>query len=334
MVAPRVLLCARAGTPALPAADEALIAGALRERGAEPVALDSSAFPTDVPVALSYGAAGFDARWGGDELRDLTAVWQALAVGGGLPAMAPGERETCVEAAERFVLGLLDSLEVFQLDPHGRKARADHKPSQLRLAQRLGLEIPETIITNDADAVRAFARRVGPIIMKMLVQPQPVGPADGSAEVVFTTALDEAELADLHGLELCPMIFQAQVASLRDVRVTVVGRRVFAAALEARGATADPRDGLDWRRDSYAHDRAPVWAPYELPDGLGERVGAMLDHHGLCYGAADFVVRPDGRHVFLELNASGSIAFLGEAMARPIAGAIADALLDPACRRS
>ncbi|HEY0194614.1 MAG TPA: hypothetical protein VGC42_26060 [Kofleriaceae bacterium] len=331
MVAPRVLLCARGGTPELPAEDSALIMHALRARGAEPIALDSFAFPTHASASISYGASGEPARWLDHELREITAIWQSLVVGGGLPAMAPGERETCVLASELAVLGLLDSLDVFQLDPYWHKARADHKPAQLRLARRLGLDVPETLITNDAGEVRAFARRVGPVITKMLVQPQPTGPADGTADIVFTTALDADALDALDGLELCPMIFQAQIASLRDVRVTVAGRRVIAATLEAGQG---PRDSLDWRRDSYTHDRAAIWQPYDLPAGLGAQVGAMLDHHGLSYGAADFVVGPDGRHVFLELNASGAFAFLGDDLAPRIAGAVADTLIDPAHRRT
>lgn len=324
----RVLLCARGGAPEL-----AAISGALRERGAEPVVLDSSVFPTGAPVTLAYGRDGFRGRWSREpgELHGITAVWQSLAVGLELPAMAPGVRETCAAASELTVVGLLDSLQVFQLDPFGNKARADHKPHQLGIAQRLGLEIPETVITNDPEAVRAFARRVGPVITKMLVQPAATGPAaGGEVSVVFTTAMTEADLAELGGLELCPMIFQQHVANQLDVRVTIAGHRVFAAALDraARGGGE-----LDWRRQSYAEDVAPSWAPYDLPRPIADRLIALADHFGLDYGAADLIVTPDGRHVFLELNASGAFAFLGAGHAGPIAAAIAELLVEPGARR-
>lgn len=316
----QILLCARRG-----AFELAAIAGALRERGVEPITFDSAAFPSGAPVSLAYDGSSFR----GAELADVSAVWHNLVVGTDLPGpgpgMDPGTRETCIAASERALIGLFDSMSVFQVDPVWAKTRADNKPYQLRIAQRMGLEIPQTIITNDAEAVRAFARRCGPVITKMLVQP--IGGEGDEADVVFTTALGEDDLAQLDGLELCPMIFQAQIENRRDVRATVVGTRIFAAALERSP------EGLDWRRDSYASDRAPVWEPYELPPALGDRLLAMLDHLELQYGAADFVVRPDGSHVFLELNASGSFGFLGEAIARPIAAAIADVLVDPSARR-
>ncbi|HEX4422113.1 MAG TPA: hypothetical protein VH165_29580 [Kofleriaceae bacterium] len=384
----RVVLCARGAAREL-----AGIAGALRARGAEPIVVDSAAFPSGATLNLAYDRAGFGGRWGGaggaggrggpdgDEphaWRDVAAVWQRAVVGVALPAMADGVRETCVAASERAVIGWLDSLDVFQLDPHGCQQRADNKPHQLRVAQQVGLDIPATLISNDPDAVRAFAGRTGPLIMKMLVQPASPGPAAGSgggvpgakgegggrdgsgavgggepgaegdggpggegepgaegedegeADVVFTTALTADELARLDGLDLCPMIFQERIENRLDVRVTVAGRQVNAAALDR---VAHGGAGLDWRRDSYAQDRAPRWVPYALPPAIADAVLRLLDRYALNYGAADFIVRPDGSHVFLELNASGSFAFLGDDLARPIAAAIAAVLVDPGARR-
>lgn len=325
----RVLLCARGGALELP-----LVVGALRERRIDPLVVDPAVFPTGAAMTLGYGGREFRGDWGGEvgPLAEVSAVWQSIVVGLELPNMAPGMRETCVAASELAVVGLLDSLQVFQLDPFWNKARADNKPYQLRLAQQLGLEIPETVVSNDPEAVRAFARRAGPVVTKMLVQPLATeSRLDGESEPVFTTALTDADLAQLDGLDLCPMIFQAQVANQLDVRVTIVGTRVFSAALdaEARGG-GDP----DWRRQSYALDRAPAWAPYELPRAIADQLIRLLDHFGLNYGAVDLIVRPDGRHVFLELNASGSFAFLGDDQAIAIAGAIADVLVDPGARRT
>lgn len=326
----RVLLCVRGGAHEVP-----LVGAALRERGAEPIVWDTTAVPGRAAVSLAYDGAGFAFAIDGlgrspGELDGIAAIWQAAVVGCELPAMAPGSRETCVMASERVVLGLLDSVPAFQLDPHARQQRADGKPLQLALARRLGLEIPETLITNDPEAVRAFAARVGPVIAKMLVQPAATGPeTGGEAEVVFTTALDGDALADLEGLEMCPMIFQARLANARDIRVAIAGRRVIAGALEA-GARGDD---VDWRRDSHVHDRAPPWVPYELPGELAERLVRLVDRAGLEYAAIDLVAEPSGRHVFLELNATGAFAFLGGDLARPIAAAIADVLVDPAARR-
>src|SRR4029453_3135779 len=109
----------------------------------------------------------------------------------------------------------------------------------------------------------------------MLVQPASTGPEPtDEVSAVFTTAMTADDLAQLDGLDLCPMIFQEQVDNQLDVRVTVAGKRMFVAALDA---AARGGGDLDWRRDSYTHDRAPVWAAHELPRAVADRLRALLD---------------------------------------------------------
>jgi glutathione synthase/RimK-type ligase-like ATP-grasp enzyme len=148
------------------------------------------------------------------------------------------------------------------------------------------------------------------------------GPAsEDDGATMFTTALTTDELEQLDGLDLCPMIFQERVENRQDVRVTVAGPHLVAAAAAPGGAEPD------WRRASYARDRAPVWTTHHLPDDVARGVRRLVDELGLRFAALDFIVRPDGRHVFLELNASGSFAYLGAPHATEIAAGLARTLL-------
>ncbi len=52
---------------------------------------------------------------------------------------------------------------------------------------------------------------------------------------------------------------------------------------------------------------------------------------GLVYGAFDFIVTPDGRYVFLEVNPSGQYMWIECATGLEITAALADALMAP-CR--
>lgn len=315
-----VLLCVHDQMPEVPA-----VAAALRDRwGVDPVLLDPSGYPTAYGLTLGYAAGAFACGWPDPPPMRPTAVWQGVHVGSQLPALDPDTRRTCVAASEVAMVGLLDSLDVFQLDPYWSAARAENKPYQLRLAPAFGLEVPQTIVTNDPGAVRALAGRAGPLVTKMLVQPAMSG--SGETPVVFTSALTEADLADLDGLSLCPMIFQERVESALDVRVTIAGKRVFSASIDASA-----RSEVDWR-DHHARGGA-AWTPCDLPPAIAGGLIAMLDHLGLNHGAFDLLVTPEGRHVFLELNPSGSFWFLGPELAAPIASAIADLLVDPGARR-
>ncbi len=52
-----------------------------------------------------------------------------------------------------------------------------------------------------------------------------------------------------------------------------------------------------------------------------------MDYFGLNYGAADFILTPGGRHVFLELNPAGEFFWLEHGPGLDISGALADVLL-------
>ena len=113
-----------------------------------------------------------------------------------------------------------------------------------------------------------------------------------------------------------------------ELRVTVVGRRAFAASIDSN---ALERSQTDWRREGVALiDR---WQPYALPADVERGLLGVMDALGINYGAADFVVTPEGRHVFLEVNPAGEFFWLERQNGLPISEAIADVLLGRAPRR-
>jgi glutathione synthase/RimK-type ligase-like ATP-grasp enzyme len=150
----------------------------------------------------------------------------------------------------------------------------------------------------------------------------------GEEQVVFTTPLGARELEDLEGLDLCPMTFQEHVAKALELRVTVVGSQVMAASIDSQ-ALPGARD--DWRREGVTLINA--WRPYTLPDLVQAQVLGMMEALGLNYGAFDFIVTPDGRHVFLEVNPAGEFMWLARRPGLPIVEALADVLTGRVARR-
>ena len=151
---------------------------------------------------------------------------------------------------------------------------------------------------------------------------------EGREKVVFTNPLSASDLEGLDGLRLCPMTFQEKVEKASELRVTVVGSRVFAAAIDSN---ALERSRTDWRREGLALiDR---WKTCDLPAAVERGLLALMDALGLNYGAADFIVTPEGRHVFLELNPAGEFFWLERENGLPISEALADVLLGLAPRR-
>jgi len=124
------------------------------------------------------------------------------------------------------------------------------------------------------------------------------------------------------------MTFQERLTKAVELRVTVVGERVMAAAIDSQ---ALPRAREDWRREGAA--LVGAWRPYTLSEPLQAQVLRLMDALGLNYGAFDFVVTPEGRHVFLEVNPSGEFMWLMTHPGLPVDEALADVLCGRAARR-
>lgn len=66
--------------------------------------------------------------------------------------------------------------------------------------------------------------------------------------------------------------------------------------------------------------------PCELPDQVVSGIHRLMSRLGLVYGALDFRVRPDGEHVFLEINPAGQWLFIEDQTRQPISQAVAKQL--------
>ncbi len=307
------------------------VARALEARGERVYRFDTDLFPTELQLSLDEGGDGrLSGPEGVLELSEVSAVWyRRNGIGTRIPPeVDPQLRQPSVEESRRLVLGMIAALGVFQLDSLEVLRRAEHKPLQLKLARALGLEVPRTLMTNDPEAVRAFARSCPSGVVTKMMASFAVYGERGEEQVVFTTPLDAKHLEDLDGLDLCPMTFQERVEKALELRVTVVGERVMAASIDSQ-ATPGARE--DWRREGLA--LIDAWRPYTLPEPVRGRVLALMEALGLNYGAFDFIVTPEGRHVFLEVNPVGEFMWLMHNPGLPIHEALADVLSGRAARR-
>ena len=144
----------------------------------------------------------------------------------------------------------------------------------------------------------------------------------GEQKVVFTSTVRTKDLERLADLRNCPAIFQEQVAKALELRITIVGDRVFSAAIDSQRSE---KTTIDWRRDGLG--LIDEWQPYRLPAEAEDRLLRLMRLLGLNYGAADFILTPDGQHIFLEVNPVGEFFWLEKRPGLPLSGAIARLLV-------
>ena len=151
---------------------------------------------------------------------------------------------------------------------------------------------------------------------------------DNQEQVVFTTPITPEHLGMLEGLKYCPMVFQEMVPKALELRVTIVGERVFAAAVDSQVSEATR---FDWREDGVA--LIDAWKPYDLPGEVEAKLLALMDQLELNYGAVDLILTPAGEYIFLEINPAGEFFWLELNPGLPISEALADVLTGKVKRR-
>jgi hypothetical protein len=308
----------------------------LEDRGAEVMRFDTDRFPVAAQAGFAQNADGEAIRFrtDGQELHIEAgdAIWYRRARWAGkLPLdMDRQLRHGCVAESKALLLGMLAAAPCFVMDSPDLVRRRGHKPQQQRIAREVGLATPRTLMTNDPDEARAFiASCPGGAIAKMLAA-FPIMTEDGVEQVVFTTALTDRHVAELDGLRFSPMVFQEQLQKRLELRITVVGNQMFAAAVDS--AKTEGAE-TDWRERGVTLLRS--WMPYTLPAEIEKSLHRYMERIGMQYSAIDIIVEPDGRHVFLEANPAGECFWLEYNSPNfPLSVALADVLLDePGARR-
>lgn len=241
-------------------------------------------------------------------LEDTDAVWlrrwyQPIVS----PDLHPADAKFAqTESGEfmRSTMHMLDEYPRFWVNPLEAKLRADRKPVQLANAVAVGLRIPETLFSNDPARIRAFFHdNGGRAIYKPLTAATWV--SDEKAHATFTSALTEDLLRHDASLANAPGIYQSFLEKDFELRVTVIGRTVFAARLESQ------KEGyylVDWRANQL--DNEIECSVFALPAHIEEKCCALMDRLGLVFGCIDIVVTPEGQYVFLEVNEMGQFIWL------------------------
>lgn len=177
------------------------------------------------------------------------------------------------------------------------------KPYQSQLIRAHGFDVPETLVTNDPELVRAHQAKHGRLIYKSI-----------SGERSIVAMLDEDDRDRIERIRWCPVQFQEFVDG-PNVRVHTVGEEVFATIVET--------DAVDYRYASRQTGNGAEFAPYELEDDLAERCVGLAASLGLDVAGLDLKMPPDGRAVCLEVNPSPVFSYFEANTGQPIADAVA-----------
>lgn len=195
---------------------------------------------------------------------------------------------------------------------------ADNKIFQIQMASSVGFKVPNTLITSDPGMVRRFYLENEKNIVTKIFATSPM-----LNKVVYTNKVSELYMEKIDAVKQSPCIFQRLVEKSYELRITVVGDKIFPAKIYSQD---DQSTATDWRKKPKLNDFEVKIEATELPEELKNKILVFMKKMNLRFGCLDFIVTPLNEYVFLEVNPSGQWYFVQTKTHLQIANAIADLL--------
>jgi len=208
----------------------------------------------------------------------------------------------------------------FWISPVFAIREAENKIYQIILAQELGFKVPSSIVTTVPNEARNFIKNNND---NCIIKPIKVGLIKDrdNPQVIFTNKLGESQINSLDRISNCPTYFQDNIQKKSDLRVTVVGDKVFAAQINSQ---TYEETKIDWR---HGESGKLKYSSIELPYELQQKCIELTKTLSLNFGAIDLILDENNDFVFLEINPNGQWGWVDKRLNLGICNAIVDLLI-------
>lgn len=193
---------------------------------------------------------------------------------------------------------------------------AENKIYQLQLAKEIGFTLPSSLITNVQLPAESFNKN-----RETIIKPIKTGLLEDGEQgkVIFTSKVRDFEAVS-DRVKSCVTYFQEFINKSADIRVTVVGDKVFPALIESQSHESTQ---VDWR---MGVDIKLEYKRINLPSYIEEYCLQLTKTLGLNFSAIDLVVDHHGNFIFLEINPNGQWAWIENQLGYEISNEIINLL--------
>lgn len=191
--------------------------------------------------------------------------------------------------------------------------KAEDKLLQLKRAKEIGFDIPYTLLVNSLDYLNIkdeeqyVVKSLDTVLLKQ----------KNKESFAYTNIISGEELKKSR-LDIAPIVFQKYIDNKTDIRVTVIGNKIFPVRIEKN----DIGIKGDWRLEKEKVEYNVMMLPKEIE----EKCVKIVETFKLAFGGID-LIESNGKYYFIEINPTGEWAWLNEKNNCRIDEAICDYLL-------
>ncbi len=225
-----------------------------------------------------------------------------------------------LQAVTKFLISTLSSSKWLS-DP---KNAAPNKLQVLKTASEAGLDVPDTIVTANANELQRFIEKHGAVITK------PIGDIlmcsfDDREFGTYTSVIDDEFVTEHRRHAAFPSLYQEKLEKKYEIRTFYLNGECYSMAMFTQQRVATQ---ADFRKYCYEDPNREV--PYKLPSSIEAAIRKLMDDLRLDTGSIDIVRTTDGRYVFLEVNPVGQFGMVSVPcnyhLERKVAKYLADSL--------
>ncbi|SDH94993.1 glutathione synthetase, ATP-grasp domain [Chryseobacterium taeanense] len=181
-----------------------------------------------------------------------------------------------------------------------------NKLYDLYLAKKIGLIVPDTIITNKKSELKAFKKDYAKIItkpIKDLIRFR-------NKNYIYSspgTFLIEQEHIDFLDENFAISIFQQYIEKEIEIRIFYFDGIFFSMAIFSQN---DERTKIDFRNYNYAKQNRFI--PFKLENTIQKKLKELLKHKKINTCSIDLILTPENEFVFLEINPQGQFGWVSK----------------------
>ncbi len=171
-------------------------------------------------------------------------------------------------------------------------------------AQKVEIKTPTSLVTNSKKALIDFHHQYQSVITKCISDGE-FFLVEGKSYGHYTSVIDEDIINQLPET-FFPSFFQKKIEKKYEIRVFYLDKKCYSMAIFSQ---QDDQTTVDFRR--YNEKKPNRTVPYQLPQGLEEKIGLLMDSLSLNTGSLDFIrEETTGHYIFLEVNPVGQFGMV------------------------
>lgn len=191
------------------------------------------------------------------------------------------------------------------INPPNALIKISSKLLQLKIANNLGMYIPNTLISNDPCIIKEYIRSNDQKVVYKSLYPM-TWLAGNQINMTYTTPITCADLPSDYLLQCVPGIFQEKIEKQYELRVTYFGQQYIAVKIHSQ---EHDMAKLDWRSAPTKELRLERVV---LPEHVDKQCQLLMQKFNITFGCFDFIVTPSDDYYFLEVNEQGQFLWIEE----------------------